>query len=612
MKYLLVALVLIVIIGVLLLARRGGPSASGDASAPSPDTPKGLGGVTVEADPELVAEHTDRWRKGLLASVAVTRLEKFQYLDYELSESVQTHAVILMPILRGICSDRNAPLQARLNASLLLGSSGHGIEWSPICEALGSGEESIQKVVVNALRMRLDNLSVELPEECHDSLGRLIASTDAVLSADAAWVAHDVKLPGARAKIVAAFENADTLGKGNLAYLVSKLDDPDQLPAIVALYGKVQNEHQALSAVSSFLESQHPSARITAEEELVGILLPRLSTDTFMDFPQSVCADVLRHGTGDKAIELASGVLKGPRDFYLRGHALEALARLQGTAAAPVLLDHLENEKTSSSAIRGLAVALKGTTNESAIAAILRVVSASTSDALRIEAAEAIEEIGGSTAESAAAQARGKPKKPALIRERAFDRLAELQLIDRSILDEARREAAKEEEQLGYDPILDILGQCQILFAFDAETGIIPCRHDHLIESFAKHTRGQFQPLACTERMNQRFPEDYKANYSIAFVHNSKLYSFTAENHGDWYDIASVVSAINFALSESGRIERFLALDTGDQTAIFVYGPPTIVDLLSEFDVSLTTDLSKPMAIGKEFEERVLKKLSEK
>jgi hypothetical protein len=46
------------------------------------------------------------------------------------------------------------------------------------------------------------------------------------------------------------------------------------------------------------------------------------------------------------------------------------------------------------------------------------------------------------------------------------------------------------------------------------------------------------------------------------------------DGFGDYYDTERTTAAINRALQDAGLSERFLAIDTGDQTACFVFGQP--------------------------------------
>jgi hypothetical protein len=105
---------------------------------------------------------------------------------------------------------------------------------------------------------------------------------------------------------------------------------------------------------------------------------------------------------------------------------------------------------------------------------------------------------------------------------------------------------------------------------FDTETGEVPCRHDVLLRQFADGSRSLFTP----EGVLQQNGEDDRDDVTVQFVFQDRLYRFIARNFGDYYDTERTVTAIHRALADAGLRERFLALDTGDQTSGFFFGDP--------------------------------------
>jgi hypothetical protein len=126
----------------------------------------------------------------------------------------------------------------------------------------------------------------------------------------------------------------------------------------------------------------------------------------------------------------------------------------------------------------------------------------------------------------------------------------------------------------------------------------------------AEASGGDFRPEACHEKMLQKHPEDWDAPYRVQLIHGSRLYRFEARNFGDWYDVERVALACNRALADAGTERRFFQTEAIDQGATFVCLTPEQAMLLEkEFHVSFEEDLEAAMRLGKEYEERALKRL---
>jgi hypothetical protein len=159
------------------------------------------------------------------------------------------------------------------------------------------------------------------------------------------------------------------------------------------------------------------------------------------------------------------------------------------------------------------------------------------------------------------------------------------------------------------DGMIGILSMSGILTMFDAETGVLPCRHDRLVENFGDATTGRFQPQFAVQFWRPQSEDDFTAPYIVQFVFNDRLYRFGAENYGDWYDVASVQRALNVALEDAGRPERFLPLAPGGQFAIFVFADPqTFLPIAAKNGLPLAADAMESVRQGQEFERRVFER----
>jgi hypothetical protein len=192
-----------------------------------------------------------------------------------------------------------------------------------------------------------------------------------------------------------------------------------------------------------------------------------------------------------------------------------------------------------------------------------------------------------------------------------MDRIVGAGLLDEPAYRQAleKLEVKADGDQDGDGSLLGVLWEANVFLAFDAETGMLPCRHDRLLRDFAKSSRGVFVPEAVCQRWHQRSAEDFEADYTLQFIYDSRLYRVRLRNQGDWYDVERLVRAVNRALQDAGHAERFHALAVGGQVAQFVFATPeAIKKLASELYLPVDEDLERAMREGKEFERRVREK----
>jgi hypothetical protein len=161
------------------------------------------------------------------------------------------------------------------------------------------------------------------------------------------------------------------------------------------------------------------------------------------------------------------------------------------------------------------------------------------------------------------------------------------------------------------ESVIEALGQAGILTGFDVETGVLPCGHHRLILDFAANSTGRFHPECAVEIWHRKNEEDFEAPYTVRFIDRGRLYTFGAENHGDWYDVEAVVQAINFALETAGKAERFIALDGDGQVALYVLADPKAFrPIAAKYALPLSDEPDKAMRDGKAFEQKVIEQFS--
>jgi len=73
-----------------------------------------------------------------------------------------------------------------------------------------------------------------------------------------------------------------------------------------------------------------------------------------------------------------------------------------------------------------------------------------------------------------------------------------------------------------------------------------------------------------------------KGIYQVLVYFNQKCYIMLPDDFGDWYDMESFQFLLN-AIVESANIkETFNLIDTGDQTAFYIFGESKKIEILKE------------------------------
>jgi hypothetical protein len=284
-----------------------------------------------------------------------------------------------------------------------------------------------------------------------------------------------------------------------------------------------------------------------------------------------------------------------------------------------LIIGLLGDRETQAQAARALGRLLAGTGDEAALRALAAAAAEPDAPPHRLAAiGRALLEIGGDRVKAQAAALLARLELPAqaslrwriegITPESAVDRLRSLGIAGEVSLDRVRRDLGEETD--GLFLLYAALEEAGVLTRFDTETGTIPVRHDELISEFAEGSRGGFRPEALLEESHQDDDGEVDGPYTVQFVFEERLFRFTAENFGDWYDVAAVVSAINAAHAETGRRGRFIGLDTGGQDAAFLFGDPEVIAAAArELHLPLLDDAGRPRAEGKAFEDAAIERL---
>ena len=108
---------------------------------------------------------------------------------------------------------------------------------------------------------------------------------------------------------------------------------------------------------------------------------------------------------------------------------------------------------------------------------------------------------------------------------------------------------------------------------FDSETGVFPNEHHWLLAEIAATARGVLEDVQFEEVAPSIEEDRAGAPYTLRAYADGKRYEVKAENFGDWYDLGTTLSFINWLLEHRGSNLRARTLETGDQTADVIVAP---------------------------------------
>lgn len=140
---------------------------------------------------------------------------------------------------------------------------------------------------------------------------------------------------------------------------------------------------------------------------------------------------------------------------------------------------------------------------------------------------------------------------------------------------------------------------------FDVETGEFPNQHDGLLRELAELVRPTLDGVVFEEVA----PSDDEGPYQLFAYADGMRYRTRAENHGDWYDVDAVLRLLDALLQARKSSDRYLALDTGDQTLVVVGGPRRAIDAALAQKLLIPGDPAEAERAGKAFEAQVLDQL---
>lgn len=130
---------------------------------------------------------------------------------------------------------------------------------------------------------------------------------------------------------------------------------------------------------------------------------------------------------------------------------------------------------------------------------------------------------------------------------------------------------------------LNSIGTCldiaKISLNFDTEVGEFPVYYNVLLDDFANISKNKIQNIK-SYLQYKIDTENGEAYYQFLVSYKNKCYILIPENFGDWYDVESFEKLLNHIVSDANCKEEFIAINTGDQTAYYIFGEKDKVSLI--------------------------------
>ncbi|MGQ2983566.1 hypothetical protein [Flavobacterium sp.] len=150
----------------------------------------------------------------------------------------------------------------------------------------------------------------------------------------------------------------------------------------------------------------------------------------------------------------------------------------------------------------------------------------------------------------------------------------------------------KTDEDIFYsdDSIYSILDLAGISYNFDVEPGVYPADHDTLLLDLTNRSAGKIRGVKAYQQSKFDDKEETSEIHLIA-VYKNKAYILIPEDLGDWYDMEAFSLLLEAIAKDSGLKEKFVPVETGDQTAWYIFGEPQKVQKLVD-DYKLAAELT--------------------
>lgn len=129
--------------------------------------------------------------------------------------------------------------------------------------------------------------------------------------------------------------------------------------------------------------------------------------------------------------------------------------------------------------------------------------------------------------------------------------------------------------------VWSLIGENIPEIAFDMEVGTFPIDYKYLISKF---TSKMNKNLDLIIEVNQKIEmNDNIASYTLKFntIRSTKGYQIVISNSSDWYSVNSIINVLNLLCMDNDKSERWINIETGDQTASYVLVNPKVYNELN-------------------------------
>jgi hypothetical protein len=528
-------------------------------------------------------------------------------------------------------AENNAAMEGRLAAAALLVRLGYPAELRTLLrKVLETGTVEERTAALHSLNFGLLNHeAVKGDPELQELLLKQLKDPHAELVKAAIQICGGLEPPGVIDEFARLIQRPNAVDRERLGFWLGRLSPNSEHLKLVTEATRGLPTYWDITAIEYFAKSPELGVADAALQYLQAFVdrnIKQLAhaaglSDERQNIEQAI--DIIAQRGGADFGPWLEKLQDKPLSQYPKGSILRALARIYPEGAKDRLIAAMKDTKLRPFAAEGLGDCFAKTEDEAVVAKIVAAAKAElAADHLPLYI-EALLKIGGSEAHKAALQLseRADPATRELVMwrtngwtaESVMDRVVDSGLLDRSTSQHALAELnsgenADPERPLGIETVLLVAKRG---LAFDVETGMVPCRHDKLVHTFAKCSGGEFDPQSVTEQWHQEKAgaEEPGGDYTLQFIVGERLYRARLRDLGDWYDVERVVATINQALADAEQPGRFAPLASQGQIAEFLFGPPTsLQQVAKEFHLPLSNDPNAAMQKGKEFEKRVLEK----
>jgi hypothetical protein len=590
-----------------------------------PDAPSRISKeIEVSDDPALLAWTRQAYEADLdqRFTIALQRVQRGEKVYLEYRDALKERSDQAGEELRRIMGDEQASAKARARAAEVLAGIGQTDGSAFLLAALESAAPELSAAALEMLSDWNNKIDLTRPEVAARIIQSL-SSPEPEVAAKAAHLCTWRNVPGAEDGLRTALMNHPQPSPQMAEALARLATTAESVwAALPDLFQRRPKKYTFSISYNYRRVLDHPDAAVSRplRQALLRYLLT--FTDDGDRLGQHWACDIAA-AADETVLPILEDIIARAKDPVSRSYALGGIARLRPEQAVERVLEQIRRDRPWSMLVRLLRKYAVEADYERVCAVLYPDAEGGNKRRLEMDDARLLLENLGQRGRQRLIQEMNRLEEHA--REWAVwklqgldvrNALGELQaagVIRQTPEELLARMSARSEEPLDMtNPSLftRALGYAKLTTGFDTETGFVPCNHHYLIQEFADGSDGRFAPECPIQIWHRKSAKDYDSPYLVQFIYHGRLYRFAAENYGDYYDVESVVRALNTALEQNGRRERYIGLYTGDQCAHFVFADPTAFGPIAQkYGLPLSQDASEGMRAGRAYEQYVSEQL---